>query len=357
MGSVRELPSGSWRWEVMVDGQRHGGTAGSKTLARQAAARLIADATRGGVVDPSAETVSSYLTRWLEGRRPSRATKTHDLQAAHLRLYVAPAIGERRLQKLAPADLRRLYDALNRAGLGAASQRQVHQFLLTALGDALKMELVSRNPATVVKPTPPRDTEERRLPAFTPEEATRFLSAARSDWRGPLFEFALSTGMRRGEVCGLRWIDLDWAASTVRVVENVTDRNGHPHVSTPKTKGSRRTVHLAASTLELLRRVQAAQGEAERIFSNTKGGTLIPGNLKRDMARICGAAGVRELPIHGLRHTYASLSLRRGVPVEVVSKQLGHASAAFTLTQYRHVYESEQASWALGLDDLLTGKI
>ncbi|WP_415784055.1 tyrosine-type recombinase/integrase [Deinococcus saxicola] len=146
------------------------------------------------------------------------------------------------------------------------------------------------------------------------------------------------------------------------MIENVTDRNGHPHVSTPKTKGSRRTVHLAASTLELLRCVQhqqtqvaAARGQAppERIFSNTIGGTIIPGNLKRDMARICGAAGVRELPIHGLRHTFATLALCRGVPVEVVSKQLGHATAAFTLTQYRHIYESEQEKWALAIADLI----
>ncbi|CAM3629729.1 Tyr recombinase domain-containing protein [Deinococcus saxicola] len=89
------------------------------------------------------------------------------------------------------------------------------------------------------------------------------------------------------------------------------------------------------------------------MFVNSYGDTLAPGNLKRDMARICAAAGVRELPIHGLRHTYASLSGAAGVPVEVVSKQLGHASPAFTLAQYRTVFVTEREKWALNLSDLV----
>jgi integrase len=148
-------------------------------------------------------------------------------------------------------------------------------------------------------------------------------------------------------------------------------------VTTPKTGNSRRTVYLCPDSVTLLHGVRAAQAaqraallgsvrghakgyerkrpwaESGRVFVNSYGATLSPGNLKRDMQRICAAAGVRELSIHGLRHTYASLALRGGVPVEVVSKQLGHASPASTLTQYRTVFTSKREKWALNLSQLV----
>ncbi|MBB5233177.1 tyrosine-type recombinase/integrase [Deinococcus budaensis] len=362
----------------MIEGARHSGTTDSKTAAGQQLARLIVDTTRGGVVDPSAETLGDYLTRWLAGKEKSQAVRTHEIQDGHLQRVILPTIGARRLQKLSPADLRRLFDHCNREGLGASSQRQVHQSLISALGEAHRLELVTLNVAEIVKPAPARGKERKGLPTFTPEEAAAFLAAAREDWRGPFFVFTLSTGMRRGEVTGLRWQDVGLEGGTARVQEIVTDSTAGSSITTPKTGHSRRTAYLSPDTVALLRAVradQAQQAEAlagpvkghakgyerkrpwadsGRVFTNAFGATLDPHNLRRDMARICEAARVRYLPIHGLRYTYASLSLRRGVPVEVVSKQLGHASVAFTLTQYRTVFQSEREDWALNLDDLLT---
>jgi integrase len=379
-GSVRKLPSGRFRWEIMIEGTRRSGMADSKSMAQQALAQLVADATRGGVVDPSAETLTEYLTRWLASKEKARAVRTHEIQDGHLRRYITPSIGSRRLQKLTPADLRRLFDHLNREELGASSQRQVHQFLISALGDAFRLELVTRNVAEIVKPAPLRGKERKELPAYTAEEAALFLAAAREDWRGAFFVFALSTGMRRGEVAGLRWQDVSLERGTAEVTEIVAAASTGPIVTTPKTKGSRRTVYLSPDTVALLREVQTDQAvqraalagpvaghakgyqrkrvwaDSGRVFVNSFGATLDPHNLKRDMERICDAAGVRHLPIHGLRHTYASLSLRRGIPVEVVSKQLGHASVAFTLTQYRTVFQSEREGWALNFSELLEGK-
>lgn len=378
LGSVRKLPSGRFRFEIMLEGRRHSGSADSKTLAQQQLAQLVSDSLRGGVADPSTETVGDYLARWLTGREKARAVRTHQIQQGHLTRFITPVIGQRRLQKLSPADLRRLFDHLNAEGLGASSQRQVHQFLVSALGDAFRLELVARNVAEIVKPAPLRGKERKALPSFTAEETALFLAAAREDWRGAFFVLALSTGMRRGEVTGLRWQDVNLEAGTAEVVEVVAASDGGPVVTTPKTGNSRRTVYLSSDTVQLLREVRVSQQERARILSapvrghpsayqrkrawvdsgrvfvNEFGATLDPHNLRRDMLRICQAAGVRALPIHGLRHTYASLSLRRGVPVEVVSKQLGHASVAFTLTQYRTVFVSERQGWALNMSDLLT---
>lgn len=384
---LRRLPSGKVRWEKMVDGRRFSGSAPTVKEALAQQAQMLADATRGGVVDPSQITVGEYLEGWLAGRRAGRAQRTHEIQEAMIRLHIGPGLGKKKLQKLTPAELRRFFDALNterldgdtvRRPLGRSSQRLIHQLLHQALKDALEVELVTRNIAAFVKPQPPREREDEDLAAFTPQEAAKFLRAARQDHWGAIFEFALSTGLRRGELCGLRWADVDWEGRTLSIRENVVDkRKSGELVSTPKTRGSRRKVHLSPAALELLRAVQVRQAEQQaayalpvrghpagyvrarpwvesgRVFVNSHGATLAPDNLRRDMLRICAAAGVRALPIHGLRHTYASLSLMRGVPVEVVSKQLGHSSVAFTLSLYRTVYKGEREAWAMGVDDLV----
>ena len=388
LGTIREFPSGSLRWEVMVEGRRFSGTCKTKKEAQTAISTTIADAARGGVVDPSTVTVEEYLTQWLQGRKASRALRTHQMQEGMLRLHIAPALGKKRLQKLSPAELRRFFDSLNtervvdgvtRPPLGRSSQRLIHQFIHQAFKDALEVELIPRNIAMFVKPNPPRERDDEELDAFTPDEAARFLEAARADPWGGIFEFALSAGMRRGELVGLRWQDIDWEAGTLHIRENVVKKTASMEVvSTPKTRGSRRTVHLSASSLALLRRIrqwqadmkerfsQPVRGHAKgyqrkwawadsgRVFVNSHGATLAPDNLRRDMLRICAAAGVRPLPIHALRHTYASLSLMRGVPPEVVSKQLGHSTVAFTLTLYRTVYTGEREAWAMGVDELVS---
>ena len=191
------------------------------------------------------------------------------------------------------------------------------------------MELVTHNVAEIVRPKAPRrDSED--LDAFTPDEAALFLAACRIDHRGAVLEFALSTGMRRGEFCGLRWVDVDLAKKTAQIRETVSDAGGSGklRIGTPKTANSRRTVHLSPDTVQLLQRQQVSQSEAAamlgakwqvsaRVLTNIYGGTLLPNNLRRDMTRISEAAGIsRHLPIHDLRHTYASLSLQHGVPVE-----------------------------------------
>lgn len=360
---MRYLPSGNIRWEKMVDGRRFSGTARNITEARNAQSLIVADAQRGGLVDPSAVTVNEYLTQWLEGKKKTRSTRSGELQAGLLKRYISEPLGDIRLQKLTPSHLLRLFAGLTARNLGASTQRQVHQFLHHALGDALRAELVPRNVADLVRPTPPKQEDDGALDAYTPEEAAAFLAACRADHRGAVFEFALGTGMRRGEFCGLRWIDIDWEKGTAQVQETVSDASGKARTGSPKTAGSRRTVYLSQSLLALLASEQGRQAELRvihgpkwqesgRVFVNSLGGTLLPNNLKRDMQRIYTAAGVRHLHIHGLRDTYASLAARQGVPIEVISKQLGHASVAFTLNVYRTVFQDERKRWALNVDDL-----
>lgn len=389
---LRRLPSGNVRWEKMVDGRRMSGSARTVKEALAAQAQATTEAVRGTAIDPSMVTVGEYLAGWLESKRASRSQTSHTIQAKLLERYIAPDIGDKRLQKFTPAELRRFYSGLRSlkgvAGqpappLGAASQRQIHQFLKQAFQDALREELIMRNVCDIIQPTPPRtrtvDEDGEEVDAYDPTEARAFMLAAEAEPDRWWAAFALATGLRRGELCGLRWVDIDWAKGTARIRENVVEDAGKIRVTTLKTKESRRVVYLSAYAVRLLRQQQEHQRhmaealkagkmaghsherrrpwqDSGRIWTDTRGGIMHPGNLRRSMARAYTAAGVRHLHLHGLRDTYASLALMAGVPVEVVSRQLGHTDPAFTLRRYRRVFQVERANWALDLTDMLTPK-
>lgn len=380
---MRQLPSGNIRWEKMADGRRFSGTCRTVTEARAAQAAVITDTQRGGIVDPSTVTVGEYLVQWLESKEKTRSQTSTDIQRLLLARYIQPGIGDRRLQKLTPAEARRFFTGLRSLKdpaqpLGATSQRQIHQFLRQAFQDALRDELVTRNVFDVVRPEKQRREldEAEKVDAYTPAETQAFLRIAESDPRSWWAAFAIATGLRRGELCGLRWVDVDWQRATVSVRENVVEDAGRVRVSATKTAGSRRTVYLPPYAVELLRRQQEHQAlmaqmlvpgkmaghagarkrvwqDSGRVWTNSSGGIMAPGNLRRSMERTYTAAQVRALHIHGLRHTYASLALAAGVPLEVVSKQLGHSDPGFTLRVYRTVFGDERARWAVDMPALL----
>lgn len=331
------------------------------------------------MVDRSNVTVGD---EWLEQKRAHRSVTSTAIQERLLARYIAPALGEKKLQKLTPADGRRFFSGLRslkdpKEPLGQVSQRQIHQFLKQAFQDALRDEIVTRNVFDVARPERVRRQvdEGEEIDAYTPAEAQAFVQAAEANPKAWWAAFALATGLRRGEICGLRWVDVDWERATVNVRENVVEDAGKLRVEAPKTAGSRRTVYLAPYALKLLRKQQEHQrlmpevlaagklrghaGERKRlwedsgrIWTNSTGGLMAPGNLRRTMESTYKAAGIRPLNVHGLRHTYASLALAAGVPLEVVSKQLGHTDPAFTLRVYRTVFGDERAKWAVDLPHL-----
>ena len=380
---LRRLPSGKVRWEKMVDGRRLSGTAPTVKEAQAAMALATTEALRGTLVDSSTVTVTEYLQQWLETKRPSRSATSHNIQVLLLTRYITPGIGAKRLQKLTPAELRRFYSGLRSLKepdrpLGAAGQRQIHQFLRQAFQDGVREEVLSRNVCEVVRPTPPRRevTDEEEVDAYTPQEARAFLEAAEADPRSWWAAFAVATGMRRGEICGLRWVDINWEKGTASIRENVVEDAGKLRVTTPKTAGSRRTVYLSPYALRLLEQQRQHQQECAealapgklrghagerrrvwqdtgRIWTDSTGGLARPANLRRSMERTYTAAGIRHLRIHGLRDTYASLALMSGVPLEVVSRQLGHSDPGFTLRVYRTVFADERAAWALDVTAML----
>lgn len=384
-GHVSRLPSGNWRWRVTVgirpDGTpiSVGGTEETEKAAERAKVLALADHLRGGVSQPDRVTTGEWLDRWLAGKRAHLAAKTHHNYVKIIERHIVPVLGRKRLQSLRPADLHGLYAALTAKGL-VDTQRQVHNVLHAAFDEAVRLDLIPRNPADVVRPAPPRRDPDAAADAkaLTAEEVGKLLLVLRQDRWGLIFEFMLMTGMRRAEVCGLRWEDVDLEKGRLRFRHNLVTVGGKPTLGPPKTKSRARPLRLSAEAVDCLRR-QAAQQDLERaalgpgpvkghaksyvrkrtwedsgfVFTALYGAPLHPDRLRSYLIRFYEAAGIRHVTNHGLRHTHASLMLRRGAPLEVVSQKLGHARASFTADVYRHVYEDEHEAWALNLSDLI----
>ncbi len=381
LGSVRQLPSGKWQWSVTVgrdaDGKqrRKTGTEKHETAAKKALAAALAEVQRGAVAIPEKLTLGEWLDRWTELKKAALSESTRSNHEGLIRLHIKPAIGRVRLQTLTPRDLEGFYAELVKKKLGTSMQRQAHNVIHAALRHAMKLELVMRNVADVVRPTPTRATvEDQASKALTAAEAGKLIPVLEADRWGAVFLFMLYTGLRRGEACGLRWANVDFERGLIRVHENLVAQNGKASVTTPKTAKSRRTVHLAQEALSLLRRQQETQDlerralseartsgkERKRRWQNTgyvftalSGVRLNPENLKRSLDRLCEGADIRHITPHAFRHTFASLMLARGVPLEVVSEKLGHSRPSFTADVYRTVYEGEHEEWTVDFSELL----
>ena len=389
-GTIRQRKDGLWEARittaVTVDGKPKQRSFYGKT--REEAAAKLNDAlhkqTRGLLTEPSAISIEEYFESWLNGKRhiadKTRATYAHALG------HVSSIIGGERLQKLSPIQIRHLYTALADKGLSPRTQRYSAMLLKSALKEAVALQLIARNPAEALKVKMPR--VEKKAEAWNRDEAAAFMRAARGELvreriggakaKGkqgavveasdpkpiqhyPIFYLMLALGLRRGEALGLRWRDIDFEEGVLSVRQALTvSANGKILIKEVKTPASRRSLYLPPDVLAVLREHQEKMtrlfGKLELVFVSEAGTPIAPRNLSRGFNEACAVAGVRRIRIQDLRHTYASLALQRGVPVEVVSERLGHASVGFTLDTYRHLYEVERREAALSLDDLFGGK-
>jgi integrase len=279
-----------------------------------------------------------------------------------IRLHIASVIGDLKLAKLTAADLQALYanrlatparrrrrgepqDAPARP-LSATTVRYIHAVVHHALEDAVRWGLLVRNVADAVEP-PRRGRGE--LVVWTAEEVRRVLRAAEGDDLEALWRLALTTGMRRGEVLGVKWSDLDWEAGALAVQRRLgRGETARLTEDEPKTPTSRRRIALDAATLAALKRHRARQAEhrlklgeayTDRgyVFTGTFGAPLHPNVLYRRFAALIARAGVRPVRFHDLRHTSATLALALGVHPKIVAEPLGHSSIGMTLDLYSHV--------------------
>jgi integrase len=340
---------------------------GVKRDAEKYLTATMRDRDLGVFIEPCKLSVKEYLNKWLEtAAKPRLRERTFSDYQEKLDRYVTPALGEKRLADVRSLDIQTIYGQMQERGLSARTVRYTHAILKSALKQAIKWHMLMHNPCEAVEL--PR-AERREMSAFSPEDAEKFLKAAKDNEQGVIFTFALATGMRPEEYLGLKWLDIDLEKGLAVVRRVLVRRKGGGwYFGEPKTSRSRRTVPLPATLTKLLithRRKQAAArlkaGAAyqnnDLVFATSEGTPHNSRNLTlRHFQKILESA---KLPLkyrlYDLRHSCATLLLSVGENPKIVSERLGHASVVLTLDTYSHVLPTMQEAASQKLEKVLFG--
>ncbi len=358
----------------------------TKTEAKTARNDARSASDKGTSVAATRISVAEYLEQWLEASETRVRPTTLVSYRLHVEEYIVPRIGAERLQQLTPSMIDRLYSELLKTGrrpkrkpkkgekpleatgLSTTTVRRAASTLHKALADATKKKLIPFNPADAAElPKIERDADGAGdVRTWTREELDTFLADLAGDRLFPMWRLAAWTGMRRGEVCGLTWRDVDLEAGTITVQRaRVTVKSADVRESKPKTAKGRRQVELDEETRAALHAWQDRQ-KAEReewpgewpahhlVFTLQDGSALHPDFLSRAFRAHVKRAELPTVRLHDLRHTHATLMLAAGVPVKVVSERLGHSTVAFTMEVYQHVLPGMQRAAVQNLADAKT---
>lgn len=342
---------------------------GVQDKAKEARDRLAA----GAPVRDATRTVEDWVTEWLSTALTAsdRSTATQTLYRGLLTRHVVPVVGSLTLGKIRPADVQRLILAMADKGLSPSTQRNAYAALRACLDDAVTNGLIAANPVRKVK-RPKQDRQEAH--SLTRLEAQTLLVAAQTNQRNrpdeePRYHrgirLLLLTGLRRGELLALRWEDIDLKRSEARVRGSLSRVDGQLVVSRTKTAASVRTVVLSPAAVDVLkaqRKSQAADKlraanvweETGHVFTTESGQPVDPRNFLRAVTTAAKFAGLGpDVGVHTLRHTYATAALEAGVPIHVVSRNLGHSSITITVDTYGHVTDDASRDAAARVADAL----
>jgi integrase len=304
-------------------------------------------------------TVREFFDRWLESAAPTLRPATARRYRDVARLHIVGVIGNLRLAKLTPGDVQRLYADRLAAGLSPTSVHHIHAILHRALDQAVRWGLLMRNVTDAVDP-PRRSSPEMR--AWDARQVAAVMAAAASDDLEALWRLAVFSGMRRGEILGLRWADVDLEGGELAVRRTLSrGATSRLEVGEPKTAAGRRRVSLSPSVVESLRRHRVRQLEQrlaagpayvdhDLVFATESGSVIHPNALSLRFRKLIARAGVPSIRFHDLRHTNATIDLATGTHPKVVQERLGHASISETLDRYSHLTPNMQREAADRLD-------
>jgi integrase len=326
--------------------------------------KAMADRNGGLIFDAGNLTVGEYLDSWLsDSVRGTVRPSTFERHEGIIRLHIKPSLGRVWLKKLTPAHVRGLHREKLDAGLAPATVGKIHSTLHKALSQAVSDGIVPRNAADVKAPRP---TPEEMRP-LSETEVRAFLDVAREsgDRFEALYVLAITTGLRRGELLGLRWDDVSMERSTLRVGRALVREGGRHTLGETKTRRGRRQINLTPRTVSTLKAHHKKQQEEKikltglykdhgLIFATRVGTPINPENLvNRSFKPLLERASLPEIRFHDLRHTCATLLLGRGVHPKLVQELLGHATIAMTLDTYSHYMPSMGDQAAGAMEDAL----
>ncbi len=370
-GSIRQRKDGTWEARLTI-GYNDEGKAIRKSfygkeredVARQLTKELN-NLNMGTYFEPSKVTLEEWLEAWLEGRRAHIAENTWSAYETMIRVHIAPNMGTVKLKGLKTRPIQNLLNKKYEGGLSARTVKYLYQTINAALRQAVKEQMIPFNPAEFCE-LPKAEQKEMRV--LSVEEIGKFFEVAKESPHYTAFYLDLASGLRRGELLGLRWQDIDFNKGTISVWQQLVKSKTKPRLvfKETKTPKSKRTIKLDPGTMGLLKFHQKRQEhmkdflgpdyqDGSLVFCTEDGRPLDPDNFRRHLNVLLERAGVPKAGIHTLRHSYATLALEAGVSIKTVQENLGHASIAMTGDIYSHVTARMKEESASKVGSVLAG--
>lgn len=363
-GNIRKRSDGRWEGRYTVGYDENGKIKTKSVLAKtQAEVKeklrvAIAEAGKTDVIKAETYTVGTWIDFWLETYekikiRPS----TYKTYLGFIENHIKPSLGDTNLRKLTTVQIQQFYQQLlsngrvervesnNQAkGLSPKTVRNLNQMLSAALDCAVEQKLICSNPAkSCVLPK----VEKQEMKTIPLDKLGQFFSEAKQSGVYELYYIELATGLRRGELLGLKWDDVDWKNGVIYVRRQIIRQDGKVIAAPLKTKNSYRCVAIGSDAIAILKEKQIKEnGLSDYIFPSPTGGPISPDSVLHMLQRVLKRAGLEKIRFHDLRHTFATMALQNGVDVKTLSGMLGHYSAGFTLDTYAHVTTTMQTNAA-----------
>ena len=374
-GNLRKRKDGRWEGRYTAGHDPETGKAiyrnvlgRTQTEARAKLKQAIEEAKQVDSVRSKQYTVGEWMDVWFENYakvkvRPS----SHQTYRGYIDNHIKPNIGKIPLNRLTSLELQKFYKKLlssgrverieskkQSKGLSPKTVRNLHQIIASAMKLAREQRLIAADPTEGCALPKVEHREMKTLPV---EQLASFLREAKESGVFELYYVELATGLRRGELLGLKWEDLDLDRGDLRVKRQIARINGEVVEAPLKTKNAYRTLPLAKDTIDVLNQQKKKVGGCPWVFPSPTGGPMSPDSVLHMLHRVLKRAGLPMVRFHDLRHTFATLALQNGVDVKTVSGMLGHYSAGFTLDTYAHVTTSAQRQAAEAMESVLSSSL
>ncbi len=362
-GSISRRSNRTWRAQISVSGKRLSYSADTRTECQSWLYQKMVENHESSQYPQCEMLLHKFLLQWINSRKIDLRPKTVYQYEKLIKRYIIPRIGNFKLKEIDFNTMEGFYNELLKSEVSIRQIRYIHAVLHSAFKKAIRSGLLSRNPADGV--AIPR-LQSKEMKVLDESQVSLFLIAAQYSRHYALYHLAIATGMREGEILGLRWDDLEWHSGTLHVCRQIQSIPGKGNViCEPKTKSGIRSIKFGEGLLHALREHKHRQEleiqEAGNrwlynnlIFPSTRGTPLNISNLRKDFQRTLKKAGLEIIRFHDLRHTAASLMLNHNIPAIVVSKRLGHSKTSTTLDIYGHLLTGMQGEAASLMDQIIT---